>query len=373
MSDSDRSIRDFSIAELLATIRERSERTSEARAELLARWIEYIDTLTWHKKQSANDKGTFHHSSYLAFLRAASLGIDATTAIAEVIARIVAAGGSAQEEKRRGQWQWALSYIGENPHAFESASVFYPKITTPVYQPKKLISVASRLAAVQIDDDYFIARSPFTTWNRSPAGFLHKLFREGERVVVFDVFKSQGCALWQCPGLTGDFTTLNFLANEHKNVWFLCNPVDGEWREIERLKGEYNPSGRTRRAEENVTNFRYCIVESDEAPRELWLKALARLPLPIVSVVDSAGSSIHALFRIDAESKAHWDELVHTTYKYALVTLGADPGALTAVRLTRLANCFRGEKAKLQRLLYLNDQPDETPICERPVLREVPL
>jgi hypothetical protein len=373
MSDSDRSIRDFSIAELPAAIRERSERTSEARAELLARWIEYIDTLTWHKKQSANDKGTFHHSSYLAFLRAGSLGIDATTAIAEVIARIVAAGGSAQEEKRRGQWQWALSYIGENPHAFESASIFYPKITTSVYQPKKLGSVASKLGLDHIDDDYFIARSPYTTWNRNPAGFLHKLFREGERVVVFDVFKSQGCALWQCPGLTGNFATLDFLASGHESVWFLCNPVDGEWREIERLKSEYNPSGRTRRAEENVTSFRYAVIESDEAPRDLWLKALARLPLPIASVVDSGGSSIHALFRIDAENKAHWDELVSTTYKRPLVTLGADPGAMTAVRLTRLANCFRGEKNTLQRLLYLNDQSDETPICERPVLRKVTL
>jgi hypothetical protein len=366
-----RDISDYSTAELLAAIREHSERESEAREELHRRWIEYLDQLVWQKKRSSTDKGTFHRSSYLAFLRAASLGIESADAIREVIARIVTAGGCAEEEKRRGQWKWACSYIGENPHAFESTSIFYPQTAKPIYQPEKLAAVASKLQAEDIGDDYFIARSPYTTWNRSPAGFLHKLFRAEEKVVVFDVFKSQGCTLWPCPGSNGNFTVLDSLASDHENIWFLCNPVDGQWKEVERLKSQYNPTGRTRRAEENVTSFRYAVIESDEAPRHLWLKALARLPLPIASVVDSGGSSIHALFRIGAQSKEEWDELVRTAYKRPLITLGADPGALTAVRLTRLANCFRGEKNKLQQLLYLNDQPDETPICERPVLREL--
>jgi hypothetical protein len=86
-------------------------------------------------------------------------------------------------------------------------------------------------------------------------------------------------------------------------------------------------------------------------------------------VVDSGGSSVHALFRIDAESKAQWDEVVRTRFKGPLTVLGADPQAMTAVRLTRLANCWRGEKRKLQRLLYLNDSANDTPICELPILR----
>jgi hypothetical protein len=47
--------------------------------------------------------------------------------------------------------------------------------------------------------------------------------------------------------------------------------------------------------------------------------------------------------------------------------LGADPGALTAVRLTRLGNCDRVEKGKIQRLLYLDSEPDGTPICHKPI------
>ena len=56
-----------------------------------------------------------------------------------------------------------------------------------------------------------------------------------------------------------------------------------------------------------------------------------------------------------------WDALIQRV-KPALVTLGADPGALSAVRLTRLPQARRGER--VQRLLYLNPAPDGTPILQ---------
>jgi hypothetical protein len=329
-----------------------------------ARWIDYLDSLPWQRRSSQHH-GTLDHSGYCAFLRAATLKIESERALEEVSARVRQAGAEPPLDKLKRQLKLAYDYVGANPGEFHGEQTL-----KAVYQPEKLAAVAAKLQADDVDDDYFITRSPFTTWNRNPAGFLHKLFRQGERVVCFSVFKSQGCCVWQCPGLSGDFSTLDFLATGQANVWFLCNPVDGVWREIERLKTEHNPTGRTRRAEENVTSFRYAVIESDEAPRELWLKALARLPLPIASVIDSGGSSIHALFRVDAENKRHWDDLVRSKFKTPLTRLGADPRAMTAVRLTRLANCFRAEKGKLQRLLYLNQEPDDTPICERPILRE---
>jgi len=52
-------------------------------------------------------------------------------------------------------------------------------------------------------------------------------------------------------------------------------------------------------------------------------------------ITDSGGISIHSLVRIDAVTKQEWDQKV-TTIKPVLVALGADPGALTAIRLTRL-------------------------------------
>ena len=101
------------------------------------------------------------------------------------------------------------------------------------------------------------------------------------------------------------------------------------------------------------------MLESDEADAGDWLRCLVQMPLRIASICESGGRSIHALVRVDAESKADWDTKIKVI-KPALVTLGADPGALSAVRLTRLPQAWRGDRC--QRLLYLNPTPDGTPI-----------
>jgi len=236
----------------------------------------------------------------------------------------------------------------------------------PVFEPEKLKSIGQRLTT-EITDQWLYERSPVTPWNRSPAGILHKLFRSGERVLVFTDYRSQGEFVWEHPGPTGNLVTLRqFQTGLDAGVWFLSNPVDGEWRELVRLQRESNPRGRTRRAEENISAWRYAVLESDSAPRELWLRALAQLPLPIAAITESAGSSVHALVRIDASSKSEWDKLVRDRLLPVLTTLGADPGALTAVRLTRLGNCERKEKGQVQRLLYLDPEPIGTPIYQRP-------
>jgi hypothetical protein len=163
-----------------------------------------------------------------------------------------------------------------------------------------------------------------------------------------------------------DLATLNYLCRgQPKGVWFMAQPVDGEIH--------WNPrqEKNSRRSEESVTAWRYLVIESDKAPKDLWLKALVQMPLRFAAIYDSGGKSIHALVRIDAEGKKHWDA-VSDKILPPLVTLGACPGTLSsAVRLTRLAGCMRGETRQLQRLLYLNDEPDDRPICEKP-LREDP-
>ena len=119
----------------------------------------------------------------------------------------------------------------------------------------------------------------------------------------------------------------------------------------------------SRRSEESVTSFRYAVLECDHEPKEtwfpVWLKILVGLPLPIVSITDSAGKSAHAIVRVRAESKQAWDQFKRETLP-PLVALGADNGALSAVRLTRLPGCYRGDRC--QQLLYLNPAADGTPI-----------
>jgi len=241
----------------------------------------------------------------------------------------------------------------------------------PVYDPGKLKRLANKLSIV-VNAAYLEARSKYTCWNRSPAGFLHKLYRSGERIIIFTSPLSQGAEIWEHPGLSGNLATLNhFTSGSEQGVWFLCQPVTGDFIKLQRLQSDHNPSGQSRRCEECVTSWRYAVIESDQAPADCWLKVLVQLPLPIAAIYTSAGRSVHTLIRIDADSKACWDAIVRGKMLPLLVQLGADPAAMTAVRLTRLPGCMRQAKGALQQLLYLDDAPDGTPICER-ARREAP-
>ncbi|HYG78451.1 MAG TPA: hypothetical protein VEK08_25850, partial [Planctomycetota bacterium] len=161
----------------------------------------------------------------------------------------------------------------------------------------------------------------------------------------------------------------------------MSNPVSGEWFESEARKDRM-----TRRSWRAVTAFRYLVVESDKADMWQWLAAVAQQPLRITAIYTSGARSIHLLVRMDATSKEDWDAGA-AGMKPHLIPLGADRKVFSAVRLTRLPYCFRdgtidevehdGKKThvyrrfpepRLQDLLYLNPQPDGTPICEQGVL-----
>jgi hypothetical protein len=142
--------------------------------------------------------------------------------------------------------------------------------------------------------------------------------------------------------------------------------VDGRWypnpRAPRTKSGELKLS---RRSMESVTAWRYLVLESDEAPEALWRNLLAQLPLPIAAIYSSGGRSIHALLKLRVDSKGEWDA-VKRQIAPLFTRLGADGGALSAVRLTRLPGCLRGERR--QSLLYLNPEPElGLPICAMPV------
>jgi hypothetical protein len=235
------------------------------------------------------------------------------------------------------------------------------------YVPSKLESFARRLDGFGAEELWW--RSPVRPDNRTPADFLRRLYQPDESVIVFDNWTSQGqvVATIGKPGEPFDAGILDDFRDPPPGAgaWFLCNPVDGRWLYLDRLKSATNPTGRTRRAEENLTAMRYMVLESDAAPAELWLPALAQLPLPIAAIYTSGGRSIHALVRVDAESKEDWTRIKEKLAP-ALTTLGADYAAITAVRLTRLPGCYRREKVGWQELLFLNPEPAATPIAEMP-------
>ncbi len=141
----------------------------------------------------------------------------------------------------------------------------------------------------------------------------------------------------------------------------MCQPVTGEAAIGAGAVTEHYHKGESWRSESNVTSWRYMLIESDKAPEQLWLRMLVQAPLAIAAIYTSGKRSIHTLVSIDAESKQSWDAF-RDSIKPELIMLGACPGSLTGVRLTRLPNCMRGETGELQRLLYLDPDPTNTPI-----------
>ena len=201
--------------------------------------------------------------------------------------------------------------------------------------------------------DWFAARSYADPALTSSEDYLALLYA-GEKVLIFNDSRSQGQAVWPDEPIP---------SCGPEGMWYLANPVDGK---------EY-PNPRTgklsRRSEESVTRWKFALIESDEADPSLWLAALAKSTLPISAIYSSGGRSVHALIRVPGAgsgmarlsgptSKEEWDAWARSM-KAPLARLGADPKALTAVRLTRLPQQWRGERGKerLQKLLYVNPIP----------------
>lgn len=239
----------------------------------------------------------------------------------------------------------------------------------PKYDEPRLRKFVEGVPAV--GREWFIERSPIDPRGVSPGEFLEHVFRPGERALVFTDFRSQGDYLWEV-GKGGyrladergvSAVRSHLPAGGPDGVWFLCQPVDGLWHINPRQDGRYS-----RRSLEGVTRWVHLVLESDEAPEDLWLRYLARFPLEIRAIYSSGGRSWHALVVVDQPDKASFDGLLRDRCKRILPLFGADPGAMTPVRLTRLPGCMRGQRK--QELIYLAPRPDGA-IIDQPKRRTI--
>jgi len=227
----------------------------------------------------------------------------------------------------------------------------------PQFKPETLKRVAKKVSAIKDVILFLSERSPLKVESQDSASVLRHLYRRGsgEKVILFNVMESQGQFVWDAD--KSDVIQNHHLPTGENGVWFLPQPVSGGFFPNPRSDGNLS-----RRSEEAVSAFRYAVLESDEAEADDWLRCLVQMPLLIACICESGKRSIHALVRLDAASKADWDRLM-APLKPVLITLGADRGALSAVRLSRLPQAMRGERC--QRLLYLNPQPTGQPIFQQ--------
>ena len=172
---------------------------------------------------------------------------------------------------------------------------------------------------------------------------------------------------------------------KHQQLWECAgqsHTVHG--REIEAIPGqagsspsEYIPSGifyqiqpvngktLTRDKQACVgTKNDLIIVECDSKDRErlvAWEQAAGHIPLPCFAVVETGGRGAHTNFVVAAKDKAKMKK----TLGPLLLFLGNDPTGWNDCKLTRLPNCGRGEKNKLQSLKWFSPKPSPlNPECQ---------
>lgn len=205
-------------------------------------------------------------------------------------------------------------------------------------------------------------RSVVDPFDLDAAGFLKLMYPEGERVLVFTDQRSQGQALWPVDAVP---------VRGAEGVWFLPQPVDGQYHPNPRSTGKDGKPKSSRRSMESITAWRYMLLESDEADMRDWLGLLVKMPLRIAAIYSSGGRSVHALIRLDKKTKSGWDaeKAALEPCLNLLCVAGVDMKAITAVRLSRLPQCWRGRKR--QKLFYVNPDPPVRPLIEMPERRDV--
>ena len=251
--------------------------------------------------------------------------------------------------------QWVTHYLERPPQPREIADTV-ANVRAEVeglIEPKAKVSLKrefkeDRLKALTEEGPLpvaeFTAKSPVPVNDITPAEFLHRLYPKQSNIIFTDQ-QSQGKLVWN-ESLPDQLVT-SAIANNTQGAWIMVNPVNGKFLPIPRL------GKKSQRAEENLVAYEYLLIESDSVDLELWLRVLSKLDLPIVAVTTSGSKSAHALVRVGQKNREGY--LARAAEIADLVVpLGADPAAMSAVRLTRVPGCIRKDTGKPQQLIYFN-------------------
>ncbi|MBQ1660593.1 MAG: AAA family ATPase [Clostridia bacterium] len=140
-------------------------------------------------------------------------------------------------------------------------------------------------------------------------------------------------ALSKCGGDTGavlgDY-------NKEAGAWIRFNPLDG--------KGIKN---------ENVTDYRYTLVECDNMELSKQREIIEQLKLPVACMVYSGKKSVHAVVHVDADSKEEYRKRVEYIYRICQESgLTVDTQNKNPSRLSRMPGVMRN--GKVQELMAVN-------------------
>ena len=171
--------------------------------------------------------------------------------------------------------------------------------------------------------------------------YLHLLFKEDEFVGYCDKLTKIDDKFIPVEGLKGrtagqlledlkhGFSKSTFRAESPGGAMIRFNPLDG--------LGEKDA---------NVTDFRYCMVESDKDSIEKQYALYQEMKLPIVCLVHSGNKSLHAIIHVDAgQDHREYQKRVNFIYDFCVKNgLQVDQNDKNASRYSRMPGIKRGEK-----------------------------
>src|SRR5699024_5912849 len=140
--------------------------------------------------------------------------------------------------------------------------------------------------------------------------------------------RTAGELIQQLNQCNGDIGAVLGDYNKEAGAWIRFNPLDGQG-----IKNE------------NVTDYRYALVESDSMDLEKQNAILRELELPIATMIYSGKKSIHAIVKIDANNYEEYRKRVDYLYEVCRKNgLDIDNQNRNPSRLSRMPGIERNGK-----------------------------
>lgn len=182
--------------------------------------------------------------------------------------------------------------------------------------------------------------------------FLETLFEPNEKVgyVTNDVWQDSD-GKWMPSKGVYDRTAAELISSLKKHDDDLGATI-GDWKEECGAWIRFNPvEGGVKN--ENITRFTYALVESDDMPISEQDAIYRKLELPIATLTHSAGKSLHAIVRVDAENNEEYRKRVDFLYDFLEKNgLKVDKQNRNPSRLSRMPGVTRN--GQMQTLITTN-------------------
>lgn len=140
--------------------------------------------------------------------------------------------------------------------------------------------------------------------------------------------RTAGELIRQLNACNGDIGAVLGDYNEEAGAWIRFNPLDGQG-----IKNQ------------NVSDYRYALVESDNTSIEKQNAIIRELELPVAVMVHSGGKSLHAIVKVDAKNYDEYRTRVDYLYQVCEKNgLRIDKQNRNPSRLSRLPGVLRNGK-----------------------------